>query len=392
MFSTELNGPGWTVRAWRAAALLASALLAACAGAPPLGPRASLAPDQSTAQRSADTELAPVAPALLRANSRWTPVRWSELPGFEEDPLHEAWNAWIKSCERPGPQFAALCPDIRLLSLGTAQEQRAWMRSRLQPYRIDPLGGAAQGLLTAYYEPMLEASRVPREGFSIPLYGAPAGAKSGKPGFSRQEMDTLPMARAALNGRELLWLADPVDALILQIQGSGRLRVTERDGQQRWVRLSYAGSNNLAYQSIGRWLQERNALQDASWPGIKAWIAQNPQRLQELLWSNPRVVFFREDALSEFDAAFGPKGAQGVALTPQRSIAVDPSSIPYGTPVWLASNGPATRLQRLVLAQDTGSAIVGALRADYFAGWGAQAGELAGRLKQGLQLWVLWPK
>jgi membrane-bound lytic murein transglycosylase A len=392
MCSTELNNPGRSVRAWRAATLLGSALLGACAGAPPPGPLDSLPPARSIAQPTADTELAPALPALLRSHSRWTPVRWSELPGFEEDPLHEAWNAWIKSCERPGPQFAALCPDIRLLSLGTAQEQRAWMRSRLQPYRIDPLGGEAQGLLTAYYEPMLEASRVQREGFTVPLYAAPAGAKSGKPGFSRQEMDTLPQARAALSGRELLWLADPVDALILQIQGSGRLHVTERDGQQRWVRLAYAGSNNLAYQSIGRWLLERNALQDASWPGIKAWIAQNPQRLQELLWSNPRVVFFREDALSEFDAAFGPKGAQGVALTPQRSIAVDPNSIPYGTPVWLASNGPATRLQRLVLAQDTGSAIVGALRADYFAGWGAQAGELAGRLKQGLQLWVLLPK
>jgi membrane-bound lytic murein transglycosylase A len=205
-------------------------------------------------------------------------------------------------------------------------------------------------------------------------------------------MDTLASARAALRGRELLWLADPVDALVLQIQGSGRVRVREVDDTQRWVRLSYGGSNNHPYQSPGRWLLEQHAVQDASWPGIKTWIAQNPQRLQELLWSNPRVVFFREDALSDMDAALGPKGAQGVALTPRRSIAVDPNSIPYGTPVWMVSNGPVSSLQRLVLAQDTGSAIVGALRADYFAGWGTQAGELAGRLKQPLQLWVLWPK
>jgi membrane-bound lytic murein transglycosylase A len=121
-------------------------------------------------------------------------------------------------------------------------------------------------------------------------------------------------------------------------------------------------------------------------------LARNPQRQQELLWSNPRVVFFREEALNEADAVFGPKGAQGVALTPGRSIAVDPLSIPYGTPVWMASNGAQARLNRLVLAQDTGSAMVGALRADYFAGSGAAAGELAGRLKQGLQLWVLWPR
>jgi membrane-bound lytic murein transglycosylase A len=111
-----------------------------------------------------------------------------------------------------------------------------------------------------------------------------------------------------------------------------------------------------------------------------------------MLWANPRMVFFREEALPELDAMFGPRGAQGVALTPGRSIAVDPGSIPYGTPVWLSSPGPMVPLQKLVLAQDTGSAITGAVRADYFAGWGVEAGELAGRLKQPLKLWVLWPK
>ena len=147
-----------------------------------------------------------------------------------------------------------------------------------------------------------------------------------------------------------------------------------------------------SYQSIGRWLLDQGELRDASWPGIRAWLMQNPQRTAELLWRNPRVVFFKEEPLNDFDAAFGPRGAQGVPLTPGRSIAVDPDSIPYGTPVWLASVGPSLSLQRLVLAQDTGSAITGALRADYFVGWGAQAGELAGRLKQPLRLWVLWPK
>lgn len=126
----------------------------------------------------------------------------------------------------------------------------------------------------------------------------------------------------------------------------------------------------------------------ASRPGWR----ENPQRVNEMLWANPRTVFFREEALTDADAVFGPRGAQGVALTPGRSIAVDKESIPYGTPVWLASSGPAVSLQRLVLAQDIGGDIVGAVRADYFAGTGAQAGELAGRLKQPLQLWVLWPK
>jgi membrane-bound lytic murein transglycosylase A len=118
----------------------------------------------------------------------------------------------------------------------------------------------------------------------------------------------------------------------------------------------------------------------------------NPERLHEMLWSNPRSIFFKEEPLSAMDASRGPKGAQGVELTPGRSIAVDPTSIPYGTPVWMASSGPATSIRRLVLAQDTGSAIVGAVRADYFAGWGDAAQDLANRLKQGLRLWVLWPK
>jgi membrane-bound lytic murein transglycosylase A len=226
----------------------------------------------------------------------------------------------------------------------------------------------------------------------VPLYRPPANLGARRPWYTRQEIDTLPEPRAALSGREIAWLADPIDALMLQIQGSGRLRVTEPDGSVRMVRMAYAGTNDQPYQSVGRWLLDQGAVRDASWPGIKAWLAQNPQRTQALLWSNPRVVFFREEPLTGLDAAFGPRGAQGVPLTPGRSIAVDPQSIPYGTPVWLASNGPQTSLNRLVMAQDTGSAIVGAVRADWFAGWGAEAGELAGRLKQPLRMWVLWPK
>jgi membrane-bound lytic murein transglycosylase A len=179
---------------------------------------------------------------------------------------------------------------------------------------------------------------------------------------------------------------------MLQIQGSGRLQLREPDGQQRTVRLAYAATNDQPYGSVGRWLLDQQLLRDASWPSIRNWVALNPQRVNEMLWSNPRTVFFREEPLSEFDAAFGPRGAQGVPLTPGRSIAVDPGSIPYGTPVWLASGGPLLNLQRLVLAQDTGSAIVGAVRADYFVGWGTQAGDIAGRVKQPLQLWALWPK
>ncbi len=364
-------------------------MLAAC-GSVPLPPADEVRPGPRIAGPFEDT--APLPPALTHGKSRWQPVRWSELPGFENDAIHEAWNAWIKSCERPGTTFAPLCPQVRQLSIAAPHEQRAWMRLRLQPYRVEPVQGIDQGLLTGYYEPMLEGSRQPTATHTVPLYRPPATLASRRPWYTRQEMETVPEVRAQLRGREIAWLADPVDALVLQIQGSGRMRIAEPDGTYRIVRLAYAASNEQPYRSVGSWLLQQGAIRDASWPGIKSWTLQNPQRVNEMLWANPRTVFFREEPLPEMDAAFGPRGAQGVPLTPGRSIAVDKDSIPYGTPVWLASTGPVTNLQRLVLAQDTGSAIVGSVRADYFAGWGPEAGDLAGRLKQPLKLWVLWPK
>jgi len=374
---------------------LVAGLLAACGSVPltesvPVSRASPVPVDASPMGRPEDTGALPNA--ILQAKSRWTPVRWKELPGFEDDALHEAWNAWLKSCERPGPVFAPLCSEVRRLSIGDAQMQRDWLVTRLQPYRVDALSGASEGLLTAYFEPVLEGSRMASANFAVPLYRPPLGLAQRKPWYTRQEIDTSPQVQAALKGREIAYLADPIDALVLQIQGSGRVRITQPDGTQVLVRLAFAGSNDQPYKSVGRWLIDQGAVRDASWPAIKTWVAQNPGRVNELLWSNPRTVFFKEEALSDLDAAFGPKGAQGVALTPGRSIAVDPGSIPYGTPVWLASSGPNVNLQKLVLAQDTGSAIVGGVRADYFAGWTPAAAELAGRLKQPLRLWVLWPK
>jgi membrane-bound lytic murein transglycosylase A len=383
----------WVLAAWRRRAgwwsLAIVGTLAACSSVPlpsPDRPPSAVAPAPTTAPAEA------AGPALVQGRSRWQPVGWSDLPGFADDTMDDAWGAWVRSCERPAAPFVTLCPEVRRLTLATADEQRAWMQRRLQPYRVEPLQGAADGLLTGYYEPLLEATRLRTAANAVPLYRPPATLASRRPWYTRQEIETLPEAIAAVRGREIAWLADPLDALVLQIQGSGRVRITEPDGRQRLVRLAFAGSNEQPYRSVGAWLIQQGALRDASWPGIKAWAAQNPHRVNEMLWSNPRTVFFREEPLSDFDAAFGPRGAQGVPLTPGRSIAVDKDSIPYGTPVWLASPGPLLPLQRLVLAQDTGSAIVGAVRADYFTGWGPQAGDIAGRLKQGLRLWVLWPK
>ena len=329
---------------------------------------------------------------LQQGKSRWMPVSWAEVPGFEADALNEAWNAWIRSCERPTPLWQSLCIDVRKLSIADAQQQRAWMRERLQPYRVEPLQGATDGLLTSYYEPVFEASRRATAKHAVALWQTPASLAQRKPWYSRKEIDTLPEAQAALRGREIAYLADPVDALILQIQGSGRLALTEPDGSRRIVRVAFAGTNDQPYRSVGRWLLDLGLIKDASWPGIKAWIAANPQRVQEMLWSNPRMVFFREEAIDPSLATQGPRGAQGVPLTAGRSIAVDRESIPLGAPVWMQTSGAALNTQRMVIAQDVGSAILGAVRADYYAGSGDAAGELAGRLKQGLQLWVFWPK
>jgi len=358
------------------------AILAGCTAKPPPKPT-----PPSTASVPSAT--------VVRERSRWVPVSWQELPGWKVDAVQSAWPALLRSCQRALPEWAALCSTVQQSPQPNDDAQlRDWLMRHLQPYRVEDLEGAASGLITGYYEPLLDARRTPDATFRVALYSPPADLATRRPYWTRQQLDTLPAARAALRGREIAYVADPLDALALQIQGSGRLRVTEPDGRVRTVRLAYAGTNDQPYQSIGRWLIAQGELPagQASWPAIKGWAKLHPSRVNELLWANPRFVFFREEPLP--DPAVGPRGAQGVALTPGRSIAVDPRSVPYGTPVWIDTTEPLSSrpLRRLVLAQDTGSAIVGAVRADYFWGWDGDAAEQAGRMRQPLRMWVLWPR
>ena len=344
--------------------------------------------DSATAPENAPT-------VLIKPKSRWLLASWSDLPGFNADNFNEAWVAWRQNCARNLPNTQRLCADVRRLDGQPSALQKAWVMENFQPFRVEHLNAAAapsNGLLTAYYEPVFEASRTPRPGFEVPLYGVPANLKARSPWFSREEIAKLPAAQAALKGKEIAYIASPVDAMVLHIQGSGRLWLTDRDGRRTQIRLAFAGTNEHPYQSIGRWLLDQNLTKDATWPGIKAWLAQYPRRTNELMWRNPRFIFFKEEALLGAEALLGPKGAMGVPLTPGRSIAVDPGSIPYGSAVWLSSSGPQTLLNRLVFAQDTGSAILGAVRADYFVGSGDAAGEVAGRLKQDMTAWVLLPR
>jgi len=287
-----------------------------------------------------------------------------------------------------------VCGEAQRIPPYSGAQTRDWLMQNLQPYRVESLDGVASGLITGYYEPLIEARRAPDGAYRVALYAPPADLATRRPYWSRQQLDTLPAAQASLRGRELAYVADPLEALVLQIQGSGRLSITDTDGSRRMARLAFAGHNDHPYRSVGRWLIDQGELPagQASWPAIKAWAQRNPERIDELLWVNPRYVFFREEPLS--DPAIGPRGAQGVPLTPGRSIAVDPKSVPYGTLVWIDTTKPLSNapLRRLVVAQDTGGAIVGPVRADYFWGWDGDSAEQAGRMRQPLRMWVLWPR
>jgi membrane-bound lytic murein transglycosylase A len=360
---------------------------------------AALIVSHTHAQTDAQEALAE-PPASLHPNSRWVAASWDDLAGSFDDDPREALSAWLASCTRPQPLWRKACSELSALKNADSEVIRIWMMGRLQPYRIEPLAATSTasnaGLLTGYYEPILPARREADATFAYPLYRLPAELERGgaaRPWFTRQEMDTTAsQAQQALQGRVIAYLQSPLDALALQIQGSGQLDLVQTDGSNKpihqRIRLAFAGSNNQPYKSVGAWLRDQHGVRDVSWPSIKAWAATHPEQVNALMWSNPRVVFFKESAA--FNG--GPVGAQGIPLTAGRSIAVDPKSLPYGTPVWLVSSGASLNLKRLVIAQDTGAAIVGAVRADYYVGSGDAAGEIAGKLKQGLQLWALWPK
>jgi len=375
-------------------ALAILGLLVGCAGtprtAPPVvtaGARPAVAPTETAAASTPTT-----APATLRERSRWIASEWKDLPGWGADHASEFWPALQRSCARPAPGWSLICAQAALADLADDTSITLWLMEHLQPWRVESLGGETQGLLTGYYEPQLDAARQPQGTYRVPLHAPPADLARHRPWYSRQQIDSDPALQSQL--RALAYVEDPVDALVMQIQGSGRLRLQDGQGGARWVRLAFAGHNDLPYQSVGKQLQERGELRagESGWNGVREWLRRNPGREHELLWSNPRYVFFREEPIAEPE--LGPRGAQGVFLTPGRSIAVDPGSIPYGTPVWLASTEPLSSapLQRLVMAQDTGSAITGAVRADFFWGSGEQAALQAGRTKQALRAWVLWPR
>ncbi|MDI6750287.1 MAG: MltA domain-containing protein [Rhodocyclaceae bacterium] len=369
-----------------------------------------------------------VAPAP--AEKPLQPANWAELPGWEGEDhaavlaLFKAQCAtlakrplWLSTCESAQkvgaggnesvPPGADSPPKVGagVTAPGAA---KAWFEANFRPWQMVAPDGGREGLITGYYEPVVRGSRTRKPPYLTPVFGPPddlivvdlaslypelknmrlRGRLDGRrliPYYSRAEWAAEEEKRA---DQALLWLDDPIDFFFLQIQGSGQ--VVLDDGCR--VRIGYADQNGHPYRSIGSWLIEQNELKphEASMQGIRAWAERNSQRLQELLNANPSLVFFRELPAD----GSGPPGALGVPLTPERSLAVDPRFIPLGAPVWLATtrpNGQET-LARLMLAQDTGGAIRGPVRADFFWGSGPEAGALAGRMRQKGRMWVLLPR
>lgn len=367
---------------WRRLALLTiGCLAAACTSRPPLDDTPVPPPDA-------------VGPVIQQSASRWVPTSWQALPGFNDDRLLQAWPALRRNCDRPVGAWVAVCHDMRALPANDEAALKRWLMQRFDVYRIESKEGQTEGLATGYFEPSFSASRVVRGAERHALHRPPADLERRKPWYTREQSETLPAARQALAGREIAYVADPLDVLMVQIQGSGRLRISEPDGRVTMSRIAFAGHNDQPYQSVGRWLIQQGALSanNAAWPAIRDWARRHPSRVDEMLWANPRLVFFKEEPLP--DPTLGPKGAQGVPLTPERSIAVDPKSVPYGTPIWIDTTEPLSNapLRRLVVAQDTGGAIVGAVRADYFWGTGDRAEQQASRMKHKVRMWALWPK
>lgn len=394
-----------------ASALAFLALLSACSSAPttvqqPAAPLACPAPKPCPACAACPQ----VTPPATEAAPPHQQSSWSAIAGWQEDNPAAALPALLTSCNTLEKQatWQRVCGLARELGGSPSGAQaRAFFEQHFTPWALSNPDGGQSGLITGYYEPLIKGSRTQSARYRWPVHGTPSdmltidlsavypelknyrlrGRLVGNkvlPYWNRDELDKLD---TRLPAPTLLWAADPIDLFFLQVQGSGRVELP--DGSR--VRIGYADQNGHPYQSIGRWLVQQGqlTLDKASMEGIKEWARRNPERLQEMLNSNPSYVFFRELPTS----TDGPLGALGVPLTEGRSIAVDPRYVPLGAPVFLATSHPNSErpLNRLMLAQDTGGAIKGVVRADFFWGFGAEAGAQAGKMRQQGRMWLLLP-
>jgi len=363
-------------------AIVFASLLVAC----------STPPTRGTGYRSNSSGAAPSTYSSSIAG--FSAVSWQALPGWQEDDLTQAWPAWLKSCDAlrrrsSEVNWRQVCAQATSLSGRDEQAIRRYFENYFQAYEIRNNSGSETGLVTGYYEPVMNGSLMRTSVYSVPLYAYPGAWKKMKPNPGSTRADL--MASGILKGSEIAWVQDPVAAAFMQIQGSGKIRL--EDG--RVMRLGFAGTNDQPFKSFAQWLLDHKEItrSEATMQGISQWARRNPDRVNEMLNANPRFVFFKE-LPGNMEADLGPNGALGVPLTAERSIAIDLQAMPLGAPVFLATTKPLSTqpLQKLVMAQDTGKAIVGGVRADYYWGSGEAAGEMAGRMKQNGKMWLLLPR
>lgn len=352
---------------------------------------------------------APLSRAPERpAAASYEETSFASLPGWARDPLEPSLRAFLRSCPRLGGASPLVpeCERARSVDPTDRSAVQEFFERAFAPYRV-LAEGRDRGLITGYYEPVVAGSRVRTDRFSHPIYGVPndlvvvemaslypelrdlrlRGRVEGPrvlPYYSRAEIE----ARGGLFPAPVIaWAEDPIEIFFMQVQGSGQVQL--EDGTR--IRMGYAEQNGQPYRSLGRYLVDRGelTLEQASMDGIKGWARANPEKLKPALEHNASYVFFRE-----VQAADGPIGAIGAPLSAGRSLAVDRRYLPLGAPVYLRTTDPLSQepLERLMVAQDTGGAIRGPLRADVFWGLGAHAGARAGRMRQEGSLWLLWPK
>lgn len=404
------------------AALVISSVLAACSTNTPYSGGESASFDMHAPLQIPDYSLFKAnTPRALKG--KYIASDWSKLPGWNEEDGEYIWLGLVNNCRglmrpvsgslsipaRATPQaWYEVCQAVAGMGNDVdAMTAKQFLQQHLRPWAVVGDNGS-QGLVTGYYEPVVHGSRSQGGEYQWPMYAPPADLLTIDLGKLYPELagkrvrgklvgnKVVPYdTRAEIANRSdqppvIVWLNDPVEAFFLQVQGSGRVMLDNGSS----LRLAYADHNGRPYSSIGKWLASQGELpiQQASMQNIKEWARTHPDRVSEMLNVNQAMVFFKEESLS--DEVAGPKGAYGIPLIAKRTIAVDANFVPLGSPVFLATSEPGTQtpLRRVVFAQDTGAAIKGAARADFFWGSGDEAGNMAGRMKQAGFMWILWPR
>ncbi|MBM3367944.1 MAG: transglycosylase [Betaproteobacteria bacterium] len=391
--------------------IAAIVILSGCALAPAPAER----PETATCPPQVPCPACPACPPSRPQSeaARYEPRNYGDLPGWTLGGQAQALRAFLESCPRL-PQASPLkraCDGAATIPSGNDAAARNWLEKAFTPYAVIAPSDTGDGLITGYYEPILPGSRTRSARFRYPVHGTPEdlvsvdlssvspetrhlrlrGRLDGRrlvPYWSRAEIE----ARASeLPAPVLAWVEDPVELFFLQIQGSGLIDLENGGRRGERIRLGYADQNGHPYRSLGRYLVGKGemTLDMASMQGIMAWAAANPAKLQEARNFNASYVFFRE-----LPAQGGPLGALGAPLSAGTSLAVDPRYIPLGAPLFLATTYPLSDrpLERLMVAQDTGGAIRGVVRGDFYWGSGAEAGLQAGRMRQRGRYWLLWPR